>query len=122
MVRSRSCCTACPTTFIHMSTCPQLAAQGGRVIFPVWRPWPDPLSRRRTLRWGEQGALGADVIALLGALSERRRYSPAIIGAGVRPAWCRRCGPNGSTASCRSNSPTMIQDLARPIGPARPPI
>ena len=70
MGRSRSCCTAFPTTFTAIvDVAPKLAAQGCRVIVPYLRGFGATRFRdSATLRSGEQAAIGADVIALMDAL------------------------------------------------------
>ena len=57
-----------------------------------------------TPRSGQQAALGADLLALMDAMGDRRRRCwRAMTGAGARPASSPRCGPSG----CAAWSPPM---------------
>ena len=102
--RSRSCCTAFPTTFTaYVDVAPQLAAQGCRVIVPYLRGFGATRFRDpATLRSGEQAAIGADVIALMDALGIKRAVlaghnwggRAACVAAALWPERCAAWSPS----------------------------
>jgi len=104
----------------YVDVAPMLAAQGCRVILPYLRGYgPTRFRDGKTPRSGEQAAVGADLIALMDALSiERAVFAgydwggrAACIGAAL---WPDRC------AGLVSVNGYLIQDIARAMVPARP--
>ena len=102
MGRSRSCCTAFPTTFTPMSMSPRnwrrrAAASSSPICGASARR---VFATRRRLRSGEQAAIGADVIALMDALGIRRAVlaghnwggRAACVAAALWPERCTRHG------------------------------
>ena len=104
----------------YVDVAPQLAAQGCRVIVPYLRGYgPSRFRDEKTPRSGEQAAVGADLIALMDALSVKRAIfagydwggRAACIGAAL---WPERC------AGLVSVNGYLIQDIARAMVPAKP--
>jgi pimeloyl-ACP methyl ester carboxylesterase len=104
----------------YVDVAPQLAAQGCRVIVPYLRGYgPTRFRDGKTPRSGEQAAVGADLIALMDALSVKRAIfagydwggRAACIGAAL---WPERC------AGLVSVNGYLIQDIARAMVPAKP--
>jgi pimeloyl-ACP methyl ester carboxylesterase len=104
----------------YVDVAPQLAAQGCRVIVPYLRGYGTTRFRGEKMpRSGEQAAVGADLIALMDALSVKRAVfagydwggRAACIGAAL---WPERC------AGLVSVNGYLIQDIARAMVPARP--
>ena len=104
----------------YVDVAPMLAAQGCRVIVPYLRGYgPTRFRDGKTPRSGEQAAVGADLIALMDALSVKRAVfagydwggRAACIGAAL---WPERC------AGLVSVNGYLIQDIARAMVPARP--
>ena len=104
----------------YVDGAPQLAAQGCRVIVPYLRGYgPTRFRDGKTPRSGEQVAVGADLIALMDALSFKRAVfagydwggRAACIGAAL---WPERC------AGLVSVNGYLIQDIARAMVPAKP--
>ena len=104
----------------YVDVAPQLAAQGCRVIVPYLRGYgPTRFRDEKTPRSGEQAAVGADLIALMDALSVKRAVfagydwggRAACIGAAL---WPDRC------AGLVSVNGYLIQDIASAMVPARP--
>jgi pimeloyl-ACP methyl ester carboxylesterase len=104
----------------YVDVAPQLAAQGCRVIVPYLRGYgPTRFRDGKTPRSGEQAAVGADLIALMDALSVKRAVfagydwggRAACIGAAL---WPERC------AGLVSVNGYLIQDIARAMVPAGP--
>ena len=104
----------------YVDVAPQLAAQGCRVIVPYLRGYgPTRFRDGKTPRSGEQAAVGADLIALMDALSVKRAVfagydwggRAACIGAAL---WPDRC------MGLVSVNGYLIQDIARAMVPAKP--
>jgi len=103
----------------YVDVAPQLAAQGCRVIVPYLRGYgPTRFLDSATMRSGEQAAVGADLMALLDALSIPRALfagydwggRAACVGAAV---WPERC------IGLVSVNSYLIQDIANALKPAR---
>jgi pimeloyl-ACP methyl ester carboxylesterase len=103
----------------YVDVAPLLAAQGCRVIVPYLRGYgPTRFLDPATARSGEQAAIGADLIALMDALSVQRGVfagydwggRAACIGAAL---WPERC------IGLVSVNGYLIQDIARAMQPAR---
>jgi pimeloyl-ACP methyl ester carboxylesterase len=104
----------------YVDVAPRLAAQGCRVIVPYLRGYgPTRFRDAATPRSGEQAAIGADLIALMDALSIQRAVfagydwggRAACIGAAL---WPERC------IGLVSVNSYLIQDIANALLPARP--
>ncbi len=109
------------TTSTPMSmSCPCWRRQGCRVIVPYLRGYgPTRFRDPATPRSGEQASIGADLIALMDALSLKRAVfagydwggRAACVGAAL---WPERC------AGLVSVNGYLIQDIARAMTPAKP--
>src|SRR3974390_1836966 len=104
----------------YVDVAPRLAEKGCRVIVPYLRGYgPTRFLDPSTPRSGEQGAIGADLIALLDALSIQRAVfagydwggRAACIGAAL---WPERC------IGLVSVNGYLIQDIANAMRPASP--
>jgi pimeloyl-ACP methyl ester carboxylesterase len=104
----------------YVDVAPLLAAQGCRVIVPYLRGYgPTRFRDAATPRSGEQAAIGADLIALMDALSIQRAVfagydwggRAACIGAAL---WPERC------IGLVSVNSYLIQDIANALVPAPP--
>ena len=104
----------------YVDVAPMLAERGCRVIVPYLRGYgPTRFLSAATPRSGEQAAIGADLMALMDALSVPRAVfagydwggRAACIGAAL---WPERCIGLGSVNSYQ------IQDIANALSPARP--
>jgi pimeloyl-ACP methyl ester carboxylesterase len=104
----------------YVDVAPQLAAQGCRAIVPYLRGYgPTRFRDDKTPRSGEQAAIGADLIALMDALSIKRAVfagydwggRAACIGAAL---WPERC------TGLVSVNGYLIQDIAKAMAPAKP--
>jgi pimeloyl-ACP methyl ester carboxylesterase len=104
----------------YVDVAPRLAAQGCRVVVPYLRGYgPTHFRDAATPRSGEQAAIGADLIALMDALSIQRAVfagydwggRAACIGAAL---WPERC------IGLVSVNSYLIQDIANALLPARP--
>ena len=104
----------------YVDVAPMLAAQGCRVIVPYLRGYgPTRFRDDATPRSGEQAAVGADLIALMDALSIKRAVfagydwggRAACIGAAL---WPERC------AGLVSVNGYLIQNIARAMAPVKP--
>ncbi|WP_430641826.1 alpha/beta fold hydrolase [Bradyrhizobium macuxiense] len=104
----------------YVDVAPDLAAQGCRVIVPYLRGYgPTTFRDKATPRSGEQAAVGADMMALMDALSIKRAVfagydwggRAASIGAAI---WPERC----IGLVCANGY--MIQDVANAMVPTRP--
>ena len=102
----------------YVDVAPLLAEKGCRVIVPYLRGYgPTRFRDAATLRSGEQAAIGADLIALIDALSLRRAVfagydwggRAACIGAAL---WPERC------MGLVSVNGYLIQDIANALRPA----
>ena len=103
----------------YVDVAPQLAAQGCRVIVPYLRGYgPTRFLDAATMRSGEQAAIGADLIALMDALSIPRAVfagydwggRAACVGAAL---WPERC------IGLVSVNSYLIQDIANALKPAK---
>lgn len=104
----------------YVDVAPMLAEKGCRVIVPYLRGYgPTRFRDSATPRSGEQAAIGADLIALIDALSIRRAVfagydwggRAACIGAAL---WPERC------AGLVSVNGYLIQDIANAMQPSQP--
>jgi pimeloyl-ACP methyl ester carboxylesterase len=104
----------------YVDVAPLLAAQGCRVFVPYLRGYgPTRFRDEKTPRSGEQASIGADLIALMDALSLQRAVfagydwggRAACIGAAL---WPERC------IGLVSVNGYLIQDIARAMIPAKP--
>jgi pimeloyl-ACP methyl ester carboxylesterase len=104
----------------YVDVAPLLAAQGCRVIVPYLRGYgPTRFRDAATPRSGEQAAIGADLMALMDALSIQRAVfagydwggRAACIGAAL---WPERC------IGLVSVNSYLIQDIANALAPAAP--
>ena len=98
-----------------------LAAKGYRVIVPYLRGYgPTRFLDAKTLRSGEQAAIGADLVALMDALKIQRAVfagydwggRAACVGAAL---WPDRC------AGLVTVNGYLIQDIAHAMAPSKPP-
>ncbi len=103
----------------YVDVAPQLAAQGCRVIVPYLRGYgPTRFLDAATMRSGEQAAIGADLIALMDAMSIPRAVfagydwggRAACVGAAL---WPERC------IGLVSVNSYLIQDIANALKPAK---
>jgi pimeloyl-ACP methyl ester carboxylesterase len=103
----------------YVDVAPQLAAQGCRVIVPYLRGYgPTRFRDGSTMRSGEQAAIGADLMALMDALSIPRAVfagydwggRAACVGAAL---WPERC------IGLVSVNSYLIQDIANALKPAK---
>jgi pimeloyl-ACP methyl ester carboxylesterase len=103
----------------YVDVAPQLAAQGCRVIVPYLRGYgPTRFRDAATPRSGEQAAIGADLMALMDALSIPRAVfvgydwggRAACVGAAL---WPERC------IGLVSVNSYLIQDIANALKPAK---
>jgi pimeloyl-ACP methyl ester carboxylesterase len=104
----------------YVDVAPQLAARGCRAIVPYLRGYgPTRFRNANTQRSGEQAAMGADLMALMDALSIKRAVfagydwggRAACIGAAL---WPERC-----IGLVAVNS-YLIQDIAKAMVPVKP--
>jgi len=104
----------------YVDVAPLLAGQGCRVIVPYLRGYgPTRFRDPATPRSGEQASIGADLMALMDALSLKRAVfagydwggRAACIGAAL---WPKRC------IGLVSVNGYLIQDIARAMLPAKP--
>jgi pimeloyl-ACP methyl ester carboxylesterase len=103
----------------YVDVAPILAAQGCRVIVPYLRGYgPTRFLDAATMRSGEQAAIGADLMALMDALSISRAVfagydwggRAACVGAAL---WPERC------IGLVSVNSYLIQDIANALKPAK---
>jgi pimeloyl-ACP methyl ester carboxylesterase len=103
----------------YVDVAPLLASKGCRVIVPYVRGYgPTRFLNAKTPRSGQQAAIGADLIALMDALSIKRAVfggydwggRGACIGAAL---WPERC------IGLVSVNGYLVQDIARALNPAR---
>jgi pimeloyl-ACP methyl ester carboxylesterase len=104
----------------YVDVAPQLAAKGCRTIVPYLRGHgPTRFRDQATPRSGEQAAIGADLIALMDALSVKRAVfagydwggRAACVGAALWPGRC---------TGLVSVNAYLIQDIAKAMVPMRP--
>jgi len=104
----------------YVDVAPMLAAQGCRVIVPYLRGYgPTRFRDAATPRSGEQAAIGADLLALMDALSVERAVVAGYDWGGraacvAAALWPDRC------AGLVSVNGYLIQDIARAMVPAKP--
>jgi pimeloyl-ACP methyl ester carboxylesterase len=104
----------------YVDVAPMLAGEGCRVIVPYLRGYgPTRFRDPATPRSGEQAAVGADLMALMDALSIQRAVfagydwggRAACIGAALRPERC---------SGLVSVNSYLIQNIAKAMVPAKP--
>lgn len=104
----------------YVDVAPQLTAQGCRAIVPYLRGYgPTRFRDGKTPRSGEQAAIGADLIALMDALSVRRAVVAGYDWGGraacvAAALWPERC------IGLVSVNGYLIQDIGRAMVPMRP--
>ena len=104
----------------YVEVAPMLAARGCRVILPYLRGYgPTRFLSSATLRSGEQASLGADLIALMDALSIQRALVAGYDWGGraacvAAALWPERC------LGLVSVNGYLIQNIARAMEPAKP--
>jgi pimeloyl-ACP methyl ester carboxylesterase len=104
----------------YVDVAPRLAAMGCRTIVPYLRGYgPTRFRAENTPRSGEQAAVGADLIALMDALSVKRAVFAGYDWGGraacvAAALWPDRC------AGLVSVNAYLIQDIAKAMVPAKP--
>jgi len=104
----------------YVDVAPMLASKGCRTIVPYLRGYgPTRFRDPATPRSGEQAAIGADLIALMDALSVKRAVLAGYDWGGraacvAAALWPERC------AGLVSANGYLVQDIARAMVPARP--
>jgi pimeloyl-ACP methyl ester carboxylesterase len=99
---------------------PLLAAQGCRTIVPYLRGYgPTRFRGHKTPRSGEQAAIGADLIALMDALSIRRAVFAGYDWGGRAACVAAALWPERCTGLVSVNS-YLIQDIAKAMVPVKP--
>ncbi len=99
---------------------PLLAAQGCRIIVPYLRGYgPTRFRDQKTPRSGEQAAIGADLIALMDALSIKRAVFAGYDWGGRAACVAAALWPERCTGLVSVNS-YLIQDIAKAMVPAKP--
>jgi pimeloyl-ACP methyl ester carboxylesterase len=99
---------------------PLLAAQGCRVIVPYLRGYgPTRFRDTATPRSGEQAAVGADLIALMDALSEKRAVFAGYDWGGRAACVAAALWPDRCTGLLSVNA-YLIQDIVKAMVPAKP--
>jgi pimeloyl-ACP methyl ester carboxylesterase len=104
----------------YVDVAPRLAAEGCRTIVPYLRGYgPTRFRDENTPRSGEQAAVGADLIALMDALSVKRAVFAGYDWGGraacvAAALWPDRC------AGLVSVNAYLIQDIAKAMVPAKP--
>jgi pimeloyl-ACP methyl ester carboxylesterase len=107
-------------THSYVDVAPRLAAMGCRTIVPYLRGYgPTRFRAENTPRSGEQAAVGADLIALMDALSVKRAVFAGYDWGGraacvAAALWPDRC------AGLVSVNAYLIQDIAKAMVPAKP--
>jgi pimeloyl-ACP methyl ester carboxylesterase len=105
---------------VYDETAAILARAGARVIVPYLRGFgPTRFSLPRTPRSGQQGALGADLIALMEALGVERAVVGGYDWGGRAACIVAALWPERVVALVSGNS-YNIQDIANAMEPARP--
>src|SRR5689334_4900967 len=104
----------------YVDVAPYLAAQGCRVIVPYLRGYgPTRFLKAETPRSGEQAALGADLLALLDALTIERAVIGGYDWGGRAACVVAALWPERAQALVSGNS-YNIQNIARAMEPASP--
>jgi pimeloyl-ACP methyl ester carboxylesterase len=104
----------------YVDVAPQLAAQGCRVIVPYLRGYgPTRFRDAATPRSGEQAAIGADLLALMDALSVKRAVVAGYDWGGRAACVAAALWPDRCTGLVSVNG-YLIQDIARAMVPAKP--
>jgi pimeloyl-ACP methyl ester carboxylesterase len=104
----------------YVDVVPQLAAQGCRVIVPYLRGYgPTRFRDTATPRSGEQAAIGADLIALMDALSVQRAIFAGYDWGGRAACVAAALWPNRCAGLVSVNG-YLIQDIAKAMIPAKP--
>lgn len=104
----------------YVDVAPQLAAQGCRAIVPCLRGYgPTRFRHAATPRSGEQAAIGADLIALMDALSLKRAVFAGYDWGGRAACVAAALWPDRCTGLVSVNG-YLIQDIARAMVPAKP--
>src|SRR5450631_2277997 len=104
----------------YVDVAPRLAARGCRTIVPYLRGYgPTRFRDEKTPRSGEQAAMGADLIALMDALSVQRAVFAGYDWGGraacvAAALWPERC------VGLVSVNGYLIQDIARSMIPVKP--
>src|SRR5262249_28889844 len=101
----------------YVDVAPLLAAQGCRVIVPYLRGYgPTRFRDAATMRSGEQAALGADLVALMDALSIKRAVLAGYDWGGRAACVCAALWPDRCIGLVSVNS-YNIQDIANALKP-----
>jgi pimeloyl-ACP methyl ester carboxylesterase len=104
----------------YVDVAPQLAARGCRTIVPHLRGYGTTRFRdERTPRSGEQAAIGADLIALMDALSVKRAVVAGYDWGGRAACVAAALWPDRCIGLVSVNS-YLIQDIASAMVPMRP--
>jgi pimeloyl-ACP methyl ester carboxylesterase len=104
----------------YVDVAPQLAAQGCRVIVPYLRGYgPTRFLDIATPRSGEQAAIGADLLALMDALSVKRAVVAGYDWGGRAACVAAALWPDRCTGLVSVNG-YLIQDIAKAMVPAKP--
>ena len=103
----------------YVDVAPQLAAQGCRVVVPYLRGYgPTRFLDGATMRSGEQAAIGADLMALMDALSIPRAVLAGYDWGGRAACVCAALWPERCIGLVSVNS-YLIQDIANALKPAK---
>jgi pimeloyl-ACP methyl ester carboxylesterase len=104
----------------YVDVAPMLAARGCRTIVPYLRGYgPTRFRDERTPRSGEQAAIGADLIALMDALSVKRAVVAGYDWGGRAACVAAALWPGRCIGLVSVNS-YLIQDIASAMVPMRP--
>jgi pimeloyl-ACP methyl ester carboxylesterase len=104
----------------YVDVAPRLAAKGCRTIVPYLRGYgPTRFRDEKTPRSGEQAAVGADLIALMDALSVKRAVFAGYDWGGRAACVAAALWPDRCTGLVSANS-YLIQDIAKAMLPAKP--
>ncbi len=104
----------------YVDVAPRLAAQGCRVIVPYLRGYGETRFRDpATPRSGEQAAIGADLIALMDALSVKRAVFAGYDWGGRAACVAAALWPDRCIGLVSVNG-YLIQDIARAMVPLKP--
>jgi hypothetical protein len=104
----------------YVDVVPRLAAAGCRAIVPYLRGYgPTRFLDKATPRSGEQAAIGADLIALMDALSVKRAIFAGYDWGGRAACVAAALWPDRCTGLVSVNS-YLIQNIAKAMVPAKP--
>jgi pimeloyl-ACP methyl ester carboxylesterase len=104
----------------YVDVAPMLAASGCRAIVPYLRGYgPTRFLDKATPRSGEQAAIGADLIAMMDALSIKRAVFAGYDWGGRAACVAAALWPDRCTGLVSVNS-YLIQDIARAMVPVKP--